>query len=185
MVDPLTLSALGGAVLGQGVTFLYDQASELLKRRRERQEQSRTEGLRQIASEALEGRLAPLVADREVLERHAAELARLLRRLSDYVGDIKEISPHDRDLLVDMDQLRCLLEAVYGQPITFRGEPRRETSGVDVSGALDIEKVSGRSTGIEAEDVAGPATVRHEAKIGHVEAGGEFTGIKINRIDGR
>lgn len=38
MPEPLTLAAVGGAVLAEGIRFLYGQATEAVKRWRERRD---------------------------------------------------------------------------------------------------------------------------------------------------
>jgi hypothetical protein len=180
VADPLTLSVLGGAVLTQGVTFLYTQAGELLRSRRERREAR----ARPPEPGVLAGELAPLEADSGVLDEVAGEMTRLCRELSGYAGGIEEITPADRELLVRVEALRGLLEAVYGQRLTFDGE-EREPSGPVVEGSIDVRTVLGRAVAVRAGEVSGAAHVRGEGRADRVEAGAEFTGVDIARIDGR
>ncbi|MFC6879146.1 MULTISPECIES: hypothetical protein [Actinomadura] len=187
MADPLTLSVLGGAVLTQGVSFVYDQAGELLRRRRERREAGgEPEAAEPVeaGAEVLAGRPAPLVADPAALDVVAGEMARLRRELSGYADGVEEITPGDRDLLVTVDALRGLLEAVYGQRLTFRGEDR-EPSGPVVEGSVDVGTVLGRAVAVRGGEVSGRAHVRGEGRAERVEGGGEFVGVDIDRIDGR
>lgn len=185
MADPLTLSVLGGAVLTQGITFIYGQAGELLRKRRERREKGTIEPDQLASAEVpvLEGAPAPLVADLDVLERVGDEIADLRRALSDYVDGIKPVTAADRELMAMTDALRGLLEAVYGQRFTFRGEDR-ESSGPVVSGSINVEAVLGKATAVRVRRLSGAAKVQANAKANRVEAGGEFSGVEVDEISG-
>ncbi|MFD0684594.1 hypothetical protein [Actinomadura fibrosa] len=183
MTDPLTLSVLGGAVLTQGVTFIYGQASELLKSRRERRE---PEMARQRASipldvSMLEGHPAPLVANLEVLDHVADEVAELRRRLSDYTDEIKPVTPADQDLLLILDALRGLLEAVYGQRFTFRGEDR-QPSGPVIAGTINAEEVLGRAVAVRIGRVSGAADITGNAKVERIDKGAEVIGVDVDKL---
>jgi len=77
----------------------------------------------------LDGELVPGRVNEQVLEREAHVLAELRRRLGDYVDGVVEVDPADRRLVETAEALRGLLEALYGQRITFVGEQGRPSSG--------------------------------------------------------
>lgn len=176
MADPLTLSALTASALTEGIKFLYGQASELLKRKRE--------GAPEVPDEAaalLESELRPLRPDSAVLERLRPELRAVRGLLTDYADEIEPATPEDDELLRRVDALRRLLEAIYGQAITFRGEPRPAT-GPLVEGALDVDAVAGYAAAVRARSIGGSAHVRGEATVGSVTEHGEVVGIDVDRI---
>ncbi|MFI9007540.1 hypothetical protein ACIGNX_09955 [Actinosynnema sp. NPDC053489] len=182
MADPLTLSVLGAAALTEGVKFLYGQATELLKRRRERRDEAIE--VSPGAVPELEGGLRlPLRADDAVLERVEPDLRELRRRLQDYADGVEAVASGDRELLESADAVRRLLEAVYGQRITFRGE-RRETSGPVVEGEIDVESVAGYAAAVRARAVTGGATVRAAVRVTEVGENAEVIGVDVDRIGG-
>jgi hypothetical protein len=172
MADPLTLSVLGATVLTEGIKFVYNQATELLKRRREKAAEAPDVS-------ALEGTLAPLNPDSAVLDRVEPDLRELRKVLQDYVDDIEPISAQDDRLLEATDAARRLLEAVYGQRITFRGE-QRPISGPVVEGTVDVEAVSGYVAGVRARVVGGSAHVRGAVRADEVS--GTAVGVDLDRI---
>jgi hypothetical protein len=148
MSDPLTLSFLGAAALTQGIKFLFDQATELLRRRREaraagedRVETTSVEPPTTDGSQLLDGELARRPIAAGVLEQNLAMLQGLRRDLGDYADGLADVEPSDLDLLRKVEALRGLLEAVYGQRITFTGEPR-PTTGTPVNQAAASSAVA-------------------------------------------
>jgi hypothetical protein len=172
MADPLTLSVLGATVLTEGIKFVYNQATELLRRRREKAAEAPD-------VPALEGQLAPLNPDSAVLDRVEPDLRELRKVLQDYVDDIEPISAQDERLLEATDAARRLLEAVYGQRITFRGE-QRPVSGPVVEGTVDVDAVSGYVAGVRARVVGGSAHVRGAVRADEVS--GTAVGVDLDRI---
>jgi hypothetical protein len=124
MVEPFSLTAVGVLALTEGVKFLYAQAGELLKYRRDRKQAPE---LRPPAG-ALAGSVEPVPPDDERLERLETEVREGRKALSDYVDGVDPIDPADPELGRRVDDLRRALEAIYGQRITFKGETR-EPSG--------------------------------------------------------
>lgn len=181
MVDPLTLSALGTAALTEGVRFLYEQATELLRRRRDSKAKELEQSGTSVAVPALEGQLAPLVPNPAVLARHQADLREVRRTLQDYVEEIEPIDPSDRGLLVAAEEIRRLLEAIYGQRITFRGE-LRPASGPLVEGEIEVTTVVGEAAAVQARSVTGSATVRGVVRAQEVTGTGKIVGVSIDRI---
>jgi len=126
----LSLAAVSATTLTEGIKFLYGQAAELLKRRRERADQ-REQKLpplqAETPSQVLDGRLDPGSVDEGIVDDYAQDLAELRRRLMDYVDGVVGVTPDNKELLSSVDALRGILELVYGQHITFVGEQRPMT----------------------------------------------------------
>ncbi len=140
MVDPLSLAALGGAALTGGITFLYGQVTELLKRRRDRAEQAAAAAEPPMVPagpvEVLDGSLVARPVDLDVVAGNEARLRELRRELADYADGLVEPDPADERLLEQVAALRGLLELAYGQHVTFRGEQRPATGSPLQAGAL-------------------------------------------------
>ncbi|MFJ6673777.1 hypothetical protein ACIQMJ_21940 [Actinosynnema sp. NPDC091369] len=184
MTDPLALSVLGAAALTEGIKFLYGQATELLRRRRERRDEAGALEVEPAEVPELDGELRlPLRADDAVLERVGPDLKELRRKLQDYADGVEEVVPDDRDLLESADAVRRLLEAVYGQRITFRGE-RRAASGPVVEGEIDVDVVAGYAAAVRARAITGGATVRASVRANEVAEGAEVIGVDVDRIGG-
>jgi hypothetical protein len=188
-MDPLTLSALGAVALTEGIKFLYGQAGEILKRRRERKkaaEEGRAEGDEPIRIEnpgILAGRVEPPIIDFEAADRLEKDLTVLSGRLANYASGLEEVDASDEELLRATDALRQTLEAIYQQRITFRGEDR-PSSGPLVEGRVDIDEVAGYVAGVRAEVIeSGRTTGIVDAN--RVERGGEAIGLDVKRIGGR
>lgn len=134
-MDPneFSLGNTAALVLGEGVKFLYEQATELLRRRRDRKDHP-AEGRSDapppvtVPENLLQGQLSLSNVDDGALERYEVQLAELRRALSDYADDIRPIVHSDVQLLTAAEAIRGLLEIIYGRRITFAGE-QREISG--------------------------------------------------------
>ncbi|TQM78285.1 hypothetical protein FHX81_0547 [Saccharothrix saharensis] len=184
MTDPLALSVLGAAALTEGIKFLYGQATELLRRRRERRDEAAALEVEPAEVPELDGELRlPLRADGAVLERVEPDLKELRRKLQDYADGVEEVASDDRGLLESADAVRRLLEAVYGQRITFRGE-QRAASGPVVEGGIDVDVVAGYVAAVRARAVTGGATVRASVRANEVAEGAEVIGVDVDRIGG-
>ena len=184
MADPLTLSALTSSALTEGIKFLYVQAAELLKHRRERSTADSADEARLPAVLPLEGSLEPLHPDLAVLQELEPDLLFLRRLISDYADEIEPADPNDDVLLEQVDALRRILEAVYGQRITFRGE-HRPASGPMVEGAIEVGAVAGYAAAVRIKAVSGSASVRGEARAEEVRPAGEIIGVDIGQIGDR
>jgi transcriptional regulator with XRE-family HTH domain len=189
-MEPFTLGALGAVALTEGVKFLYGQAGEILKRRRERKkaaEEGRDEGepepLPIEDPGILEGELEPAVIDFEAVDRLEEDLKVFSQQLGNYASGIEEVDPSDEELLHAADALRRALEAIYQQRITFQGE-ERPPSGPLVEGRVDVEEVAGYTAGVRAEAIES-GRVTGELKAKRVEPGGEAIGVDAKRIGGR
>lgn len=183
MVDPLSLSALGAVAITEGIKFVYGQASELLKRRRERKK-SGVESSEPVPIEnpdALEGSLEPLTIDYDVLEELQEDIAALALELGEYKDGGTEPGP---DVIQKVDELRRALEATYGQRITFRGETGRESSGTKLSGEARATLVRGLVAGVDVGTVRGGATVEGRASAETVEEKGTVVGVRAKDVGG-
>ncbi len=189
MVEPLSLSVLGGVVLTEGVKFLYEQASELIKAVRDRRRAVR-DGIAQpdrldipmVANTVLDGPATSTV-DATVLDREQAELLRLAGSLAPYASGAADVESDDHELLTSAHRLRTLLESAYGQRLTLRGE-QRERTGTVVHVSQVLGDVAGEAVALQAESVDGEAHLGVEQSASHVQSGGSVTGVRIGRIGG-
>jgi hypothetical protein len=188
MPDPVTLGVVGGWAAAEGVKFLYGQAAELLKVWRERR--SRTEAgetlpaqvvVPIIGNDVLDGAPTEQVVDVDLLGRENKALVQLVGALAPYANGLADIDPADQDLADQAGRLRALLEAAYGQRLTFLGESRPPT-GTRVSVTQVLDEVRGAVVGAEA-DVAAGGAVTVDQRITEVRADGSVTGFK-GRIGG-
>lgn len=178
MTDPLTLTTISNTVLTEGVKFLYGQASEVLKRWRDRRhadgnaEEAPASPMVVRAPGVLDGELAPIVIDFGAVNRLAPELRSLRSELEGYVEDGVPVEPGDVTLLGVADALRRVLETVYGQRITFQGEQRTE-SGPTIGGSVDVEEIAGYAAAVRARrlisgQITGHATARRVGRGGEL-----------------
>ena len=176
-MDGSSLATVESAALTQGVAFLYAQAGELLRRRREARNQAgAAPGHRTAEAEpeapadadpGLHGSLPPLqlpegvfddagtalqAAAPETLDQLAGSLLQARREVDDYVVGMATLGGDSQAGLQAADRLRCLLEEVYGAALTFRGEKR--TAGRDTAyvRAQDVGVAAGK---IKAKYIAG------------------------------
>jgi hypothetical protein len=195
MADPetTTLIAVAGtyglSFFTETVKFLYGQATEVLKTRRERkkagesqpgQEQQVTAVTTKELPDIFEGHLGPLQVDFEALEPVADELISLRKEIADYAEGIKDIDPEDRDMVAKVAAIRELLEVIYSQRITFKGE-QREPSGPLVRGSVKVKELAGDATGVQSRLVTG-GTVIGQAEAEKVSSGGRLVGVEANII---
>ena len=147
LVDPLSFPELAGAALSQAFAFLFGRLSRVLDNRgKAAEEPERVE-----TPEVMQGRLDPLAARPNVVEENLAELRELAGTLGVYERNPERLDGHDDNLRKDLARLRALLEKVYGQRITFRGETR-EATGVVVEQRMDA--VAGEVTGVRGGRVS-------------------------------
>lgn len=179
----MTLAVLGGAAATEGIKFLYGQASELLKAWRARRQEARDQAVAEakdldvpiVESSALDARPVARPADGVVMEREHAALVELSGALSPYALDQVDVDVTDAELAERAGRLRALLEALYGQRFTFRGEDRDPTgSRVTVRQALGV--VEGEVLGAEAAVGAG-GDLLVEQRADAVGESGSVTGF--------
>jgi hypothetical protein len=183
MVDPFSLGALGAVAATEGIKFLYGQATEVIKRWRDRKAGKQVEAEAPIpvaGAEVLAGELDSPKVDFDAAERLHEDIKQLASVLGNYANGLEDPDPDDRDLAAAVDGLRRALEAVYGQGITFKGE-QREPSGPVVAGRVDVETVAGDVAGVRARLVRS-GRITGEARAGTVEEGGKLSGVDIDTL---
>jgi hypothetical protein len=183
MTDPLSAATLGAVVLTEGIKFLYDQAGEVLKRWRETRDPGKaTPGSATLRPPEglLAGAVAPAEPRDDVADSFRRELSEARKALTDYADGIEVARPGDQHVASQVDALRRLLEAVYGQRLTFRGEDRLQ-SGPLVTGKINVEQVAGDAAAVRATNVAS-GEVRGVAQAGRVEEGGRLTGVEVDDV---
>lgn len=187
MVDPLTLSAIGGAAVTEGIKFLYAQAGEVLKRWREQKEAAKnttklhdqTEPITIKLPAILEGQLITPEIHFDAVERLEEQLREVRRSLSDFADGTETVDLTDEHLLRSVDALRRILEVVYQQRLTFKGEQRLPSGSMVVSN-INVEDVAGYVAAVRARRIGGD--VRVEAQTKRVEPGAQFIGIDTDTI---
>ena len=180
MTDPLTLSALTASALTEGIKFLYGQAAELLKRKRERSAADSGEAMPQTDIPLL-GVLKPLRPDPVILQQLEPDLRELRRLIADYADEIEPADPNDRALVERVDALRRVLEVIYGQRITFRGEDRAP-SGPLVEGIIDVGTVTGYAAAVRVKAATGVASIRGKVIAEEIGASGQIIGVDIDSV---
>jgi hypothetical protein len=172
-VDFLNFPDLTTDVLGQAFGFLLGRLSTVLDRRGRDDENVELE-----EADVLEGTWRPTPPDEDKLAAELPELYRFAGVLRPYEQHPERIVVDDNELLNELGRLRLVLETVYGQRITFRGEDRAPT-GTRVIQEVDTVR-SGTVLGVEADQV-GRADVTQ--RVREVDAGGSIIGVRARRID--
>jgi hypothetical protein len=185
MGEPISLALVGGVVLTEGVKFLFDQASSLIRAARDRRAAAKATAEEVVPvpdTGVLDGPVSATV-DGALLDRENRRLITLAGALAPYANGDAEVATDDAHLLAAVADVRALLEALYGQRITLRGESR-EPSGTRVDVKQVLGTIRGTAVGVEADSVQG-ATVHVDQSATSVEAGGSVTGVKFGSIGGQ
>jgi hypothetical protein len=189
MPDPLTLATVGSSLLTEGIKFLYKQAGEALKHWREgRNEASKrtVDQVERVSSSSIqpppifEGQLAPLEINIEMVQRLEGPMRQLRHDLADYVDGTETVDAANLRLVETIDALRRVMEIVYGQRITLKGE-QRSPSGPIVASQIEVDEVAGYAAAVRAEHITSGRVNAH-AKARRVEPGGEFSGVDAKTI---
>jgi hypothetical protein len=178
-MDGSSLATVESTALTQGVAFLYAQAGELLRRRREARNQAGAAPGHRTAEEETRATTpadtapglyeslptlqlpegvfddagkALQTAAPETLDQLAGSLLQARREVDDYVVGMATLGGDSQAGLQAADRLRCLLEEVYGAALTFRGEKR--TAGRD-TGYVHAQDVGVAASKIKAKYIAG------------------------------
>jgi choline dehydrogenase-like flavoprotein len=173
MVEPFSLGALGAIALTDGIKFLYAQAGEILKRRRERTAAPTP------APGLLEGELAPLRLDLTEADERIAELRRLRGRLADIADEIEPAEETDAEVVDATLALREAIESIVGQRITFRGE-QREPSGTTITGIVRAREINGRGSGIEQTGSTPTGSLHGEVIADVAGENADIAGVRIS-----
>ena len=181
MDDPFSAAAVGGVLFTESIKFLYQQAGEVLKRWRERRDSGGavTEPATLRPPEGLlKGMVEPVVPRDDQADLLEQELREARRALADYAEGIDVPRAGDDLVAAQAGALRQLLEAVYGQRITFKGEDR-PPSGPLVIGEIDVGQVAGDAAAVRVK-VISSGGVHGIAKADRVEEGARFTGVEVD-----
>ena len=192
MLDPVSLSALGAVALTEGIKFLYEQAGEVLKRWRERKDAAKdttkdppkAEPVAVTLPPVFEGQLVNAQIHYDAVEKLEKQLREVRKDLLEYADGTDEVDTTDKALLQQIDAFRQLMEVVYQQRITFKGE-QRPPSGPLVEGHITVQDVEGgRVGGVLAKSIRGGYTIKGIANVeGTVKQGGEAGGVNVNEIE--
>lgn len=182
MSDPLSLSVIGAAVALEGVKFLYRQADALLegwKKRRRRGPDLQAAEVLDVPLQRSDALATPPTeggADASRVQAATEELETLATALFPYAEDEQPLPADDRALADHAGRLRELLEGVYGQPLTFKGE-QRESTGADVDFTQVLKRVrSSTVTMVGGAAVGDGSSVTLTQEVGEAE-GSVITGI--------
>ncbi|WP_328471538.1 hypothetical protein OHA21_07495 [Actinoplanes sp. NBC_00393] len=185
MAEPVTWAVLGTVALTQGIAFLYNQAGELIKIRRERKKAAAKEPLLTpaVSDPVLAGQLQPLPVDEKVVDERSEELITLQEGLVSYTNGNREVDPASAELVAKVEALRGLLELAYQQRITFRGE-EREPSGSQVDVVATAKRVEGHLVAARIDHVGAGGRVNVDLDVDEVTAGGRVIGFEGKSIGG-
>lgn len=158
MPEPITLAVVSGLVLTEGIKFLYGQANDLLKGWRARRDAKKQAAVKVPPMPTLDAPPPDVLdgsvdtsqqADELLLEKHERELDAAKKALAKYThpDDPEPVDPGDVELRGEVDRLRRLLESIYGQRLTFVGEPDRDPTGT-------VMTVKVKADNIEDSDIA-------------------------------
>ena len=196
MAEPITLAAVGAIVLTEGIKFLYNQCGEVLKHWRDRRDAAKKadaanqkieqpkpiEPVNITLPDAFVGQLASPQIHYDAVEELEEQMRDLRKELSSYTDGTDLIDTSDEELLKKTDALRRILEAVYQQRLTFKGE-QRPSSGPLVEGHIDVETVKGYVAAVRAKRIL-DGHVRADVKANSVENAGQVIGVDVDTIGG-
>lgn len=143
-MDGSSLAGVETTALTQGVAFLYAQAGEILRRRRDARERAAAARGQKAADSPTGAPVPPLEMPEGVFEPAvdaattrlptvpdtvAEDLLQARRAVDDYVMGTASLGPRSPEGLMAADRLRCLLEVIYGAALTFSGEQRQTLPG--------------------------------------------------------
>jgi hypothetical protein len=178
----LTLAGIGGLALTEGVKFLYAEAQDLIKHWMDAKKSAGDSAAAlppvQVEVElppAFAGQLQSPSANLAVIAKNEDRFEALTGALSLYATGTKPIEPSDRKLLAKADELRGLLEEIFGQNLTFAGEERPATGTRILRGTVNVDVLHGTAAGVSTDTLAdvteGHATAR--------EVTGSIFGVEV------
>ena len=184
MADPLTWTVVGSTVVVEGIKFLYGQMTEVMKRLAAKKEKpaepaSPPEPVVLPTAFAQEGetRQANLVTAESLEE----EMFQLHGNLGAYAGGLKKPTEGDPLVIAQLEALRKVMEAIYANHITFKGEKLPASGGPTVSADIKIKEVKGYAAGVRVKKMnSGNASAKLD--IDKIEAGGTAVGVEIDEL---
>ncbi len=178
----LTLAGIGGLALTEGVKFLYAEAQDLIKHWMDAKK-SAGDSAAALAPVQVEVELPPAFAGQ--LQNPSANLAVIAKNedrfealtgaLGLYATGTKPIEPSDRKLLAKADELRGLLEEIFGQNLTFAGEERPATGTRILRGTVNVDVLHGTAAGVSTDTLADVTEGRATAR----EVTGSIFGVEV------
>ena len=188
MPDPITLAAVTTIAVTEGVKFLYNQAGELLKYWREKKKAAAAatpepKPPEVKLPEVFEGQLSSPKIHDDVLGRVEQNISDIRKELSEYADGVQEIEPTNEAVLAQVDALRQLIEAVYQQRITFKGEKGRAPSGPVAEGTIKVGEVEGYAAAVRAKNFTG-GQLKGTASADKVKSGGMLVGVDLENVGG-
>jgi hypothetical protein len=181
-MEAATLSVTS-IVLTEGIKFLYGQAADLLARWRDRKDAAKSVGTERVdvalPQDAFEGQLIEPRIHYEALARVADDINVFRKALLDY-AEGEPIGNNVDAVAADTDALRRLIEAVYQQRLTFKGE-QRAPSGPVVKGTIDVQSVAGYAAAVRARRIAS-GSVEGDVRSGDIAPTGTVIGVEAESI---
>jgi len=173
MPDPdAAIPVLTGAALAQGIAFLYGQAAELLRLRREDKATQHNSLKVPEVFEPLDRAMTP---DLTVLDERAHDLRMLLQITQPYTTrPIADLNGADETLRYCLGHIREALEEVYSTRFDFTGERRAPHV------RQNIRNIRGSTTGIKIRGATANTSGEVIQQVKTVHHGGELTGIDID-----
>jgi hypothetical protein len=122
MIDLMDLSPLGPMALQAGVRFLYEQATAALKRKFEpRADTPQVPPRLPPIFDDVSGPLSYHIDKVEALEE---PLRKLSQAVSKWASGTEPVDPANAELIKAIAALRLVMEQVFQQRLTFKGEQR-------------------------------------------------------------
>lgn len=171
--DVLSLTGLSATALTEGIKFLYAQAGELLRLRREHNTVDKDAEWGETPKCVAEPCVLPAV-NLDLVERFESELRALRTDLQEYEPGVDTVDLADPRLVGRVDALRRVVETIYGTAVTFVDEQR---TAVVVHGEVEVDEVAGYVAAVRAMEPAG--TVTGHVRTRRVESGGEVIGVEL------
>lgn len=172
MSAELTLGIAAGYAVQEGVKFLYNQLSELLKRAREPKPTGANPPETLVATPPAHVFDPTPVQLRFPLSQVAgqeAQLASLLAEIDTYLRLAPERANQDSKVLEAIGALRALAESVTGEALAFAGEPQRDRPTLELDATIRLISSTGRFVGVSL-----PSDSKQSAKVK----------LEIDQIDG-
>ena len=129
----------------------------------------------------LTGPLRPGPVNEDIVRDRSAEFSGLADALGRYLDNPESIDPSDPELVSRAEALRGLLELVYGQHITFRGETRQPT-GARIDATAVVKRVDGALVNVRVKHVGDGAAIASTMHVDEVGAGGQVTGVEVDGL---
>ena len=184
MADPLTWTVVGSTVVVEGIKFLYGQMTEVMKRlaaKRDKPAEPATlpepVALPTVFAQEGETRQANLVTAEQLED----EMFQLHGDLAAYAEGLRKPKEGDPLVLEQLEALRKVMEAVYANHITFKGEKLPTSEGPNVNAELKNKEVKGYVAGVRIKKM-NAGNVSAKLDIDKVEAGGTAIGVEIDEL---